>query len=178
MNITPLMLAAACGHPHLVELLLLTPSVLINAKSNDGHGQTALHIAVSLGQLKCVQVLVNNSEVDVNARDSLEMTPLHGATFGHFDAAIKLLLKRSDINCGLQDSNGNNILHIGAISTNVEAVKSIIQHASMTDFHEICRFEDQSPAHNTSGMRRPTIGGSLKSLTDVSLFGLSVHDTT
>ena len=168
MNITPLMLAAACGHADLVDLLLLTPSVLINAKSNDGHGQTALHIAVSLGQLKCVQVLVNNSKVDVNALDSLEMTPLHGATSGHFDGAIELLLQRNDINCGLQDSNGNNILHIGAISTNVQAVKSIIQHASMTDYNEICRYEDQSVARNAIPMRRPMIGGSLKSLTDVS----------
>ena len=170
MNITPLMLAAACGHPNIVNILLLVPFISANAVSNDSYGQTALHIAVSLGQLMCVQVLVACMKVDVNSRDHLEMTPLHVATFGHFDEAIKLLLERKDINCGLQDANGNNILHIGAINSDASAVKSIIQHASMIDFNEICRYGSQQTTRDagSGSMRRPSMGESLQLLTDVS----------
>ena len=163
MNITPLMLAAACGHPHIVNALLVSPHILANSISNDSYGQTALHIAVSLGQLMCVQVLLASMKVDVNSRDHLEMTPLHVATLGHFDEAIRLLLEREDINCGLQDANGNSVLHIGAINGDPIAVKSIIQHASMIDFNEICCYGNQP-----SSVQRSSLGRSLQLLIDVS----------
>lgn len=168
MNITPLMLAAACGHPHIVHTLLISQNILANAISNDSYGQTALHIAVSLGQLMCVQVLVASMKVDVNSRDNLEMTPLHVATFGHFDEAIRLLLEREDINCGLQDANGNSVLHIGAINGDPSALKSIIQHASMIDFNNICCYGNQPSIRGTSSIQRPSLGGSLQLLVDVS----------
>ena len=167
MNITPLMLAAACGHPHVVEELLLAPCVLPNQESGDSYGQTALHIAVSLGQLKCIQAFVACQNVDVNARDNLQMTPLHIATYGHFDEAIELLLGRHDIDCGVQDANGNNIFHIGALSNNVNAVKSIIKHTCMVDFSEICRYGDLSPSEDLSDVRKPTMGETLRQLTEV-----------
>lgn len=171
MYITPLMLAAACGHAHIVDLFLMTPSVFVNAKSNDAYDQTALHIAVSLGQLRCVHALVANLNVDVNIRDGLEMTPLHVAINNRFDEAVKLLLGRRDIDCGLQDCNGNNILHIGAMSNDVAALKSIIQHVSSTDLSDASRYEENSSDDNSPGCppaRRPAMGETLKQLTDVS----------
>lgn len=167
MNITPLMLAAACGYPHIVEEFLVVPSVQLNLKSGDIYGQTALHIAVSLGQLKCVQALAASPNVDINAVDTLKMTPLHVATYGRFDEAIELLLERSDVDCGLQDSNGNNIFHIGALSNNVTAIKSILKYASMTDFCEIYRYGDHSPSEDLSYLRRPDMGSTLRQLTEV-----------
>lgn len=167
MNITPLMLAAACGHSHVIEELLLAPCVLTNLESGDSYGQTALHIAVSLGQLKCIQAFVACQNVDINARDNLQMTPLHIATYGRFDEAIELLLGRQDIDCALQDSNGNNIFHIGALSNNVNAVKSIIKHTCMVDFTEICRYGDLSPSEDLSDVRKPTMGETLRQLTEV-----------
>lgn len=168
MNITPLMLAAACGHPHIVEEFLVVPSVQVNLKSGDIYGQTAVHIAVSLGQLQCVQALAASSNVDINAIDTLQMTPLHVATYGRFDEAIELLLERYDVNCGLQDSNGNNIFHIGALSNNVSAIKSILKHASMIDFCEIYRYGDHSPSEDLSYLRRPDMGNTLRLLTEVT----------
>ena len=167
MNITPLMLAAACGHAHVIEELLLAPCVLIDLESGDSYGQTALHIAVSLGQLKCIQAFVACQNVDINARDNLQMTPLHIATYGRFDEAVELLLGRHDIDCGLQDSNGNNVFHIGALSNNVNAVKSIIKHTCMVDYTEICRYGDLSPSEDLSDVRKPTMGETLRHLTEV-----------
>jgi Ankyrin repeats (3 copies) len=167
MNITPLMLAAACGHPHIVEEFLVVPSVQLNLKSGDIYGQTAVHIAVSLGQLKCVQALAASPNVDINAVDTLQMTPLHVATYGRFDEAIELLLERNDVDCSLQDSNGNNIFHIGALSNNVSAIKSILKHASMIDFCEIYRYGDHSPSEDLSHLRRPDMGNTLRQLTEV-----------
>jgi ankyrin repeat protein len=167
MNITPLMLAAACGHPNIVEEFLVIPSVQLNVKSGDIYGQTAVHIAVSLGQLKCVQALAASPNVDINAVDNLQMTPLHVATYGRFDEAIELLLERNDVDCSLQDSNGNNIFHIGALSNNVSAVKSILKYASTIDFCEIYRYGDHSPSEDLSHLRRPDMGNTLRKLTEV-----------
>ena len=164
MNLTPLMLAAACGHPHIVVEFLASQAVLVNARSEDMYGQTALHIAVSLGQLKCIEVLAAHANVDVNITDTLGMTALHVAAYGNYDEAIELLLERKDISCEIQDSHGNNVFHIGAISNNVSSIKLIIRHAAMVDFGEICRYGDMVDLCDS---KRPAMGEALRQLTEV-----------
>lgn len=167
MNLTPLMLAAACGHPHIIVEFLASRSVFVNARSEDMYGQTALHIAVSLGQLKCIEVLAAHANVDINATDTMGMTPLHLAAYGNYDEAIELLLERGESSCEIQDSNGNNVFHIGAMSSNVSAIKQIIRHAAMVDFGEICRYGDTV---DLSDSKRPAMGEALRHLTEVRRF--------
>lgn len=74
MGRTPLLLAAQMGRLSVVETLIAlgTPT-----DQTDLAGFNILHYAVQSGNLSIVQWVVENTNIDINAKDSEDRTPLH-----------------------------------------------------------------------------------------------------
>ena len=83
----------------------------MNAKSQDGQQSTALHIAVKLGNLECVESLLQHPGILKDEQDSKGCTPLHYAC-SHGFADIVLLLQDADF-C-ICNKNGESPLHLAA----------------------------------------------------------------
>eukprot|EP00854_Cymbomonas_tetramitiformis_P006208 gene6208-7440_t len=103
-------LIAACAARQLAcaELLL---SAGADAKTPEcgPEGLTALHSAAGAGDTEIVALLLQRSEVGVNALDARNMTPLHYAVAGgHAEVAAKLLREGADPT--KEDAEGNTAL--------------------------------------------------------------------
>jgi ankyrin repeat protein len=99
-------------------------SVLLAAGSiPDGEvrGNTPLHSAVKSGKVKAVQIILD-ANIDVDARNTDEDTPLlDAALLGHSDI-VKLLLKQG-ANPQLVNTFSANFLHRAVNSSNLDVVK-------------------------------------------------------
>lgn len=92
---TPLEYAASSNAIHVAELLLeaaaADPSISQNlAKSKRWNGRSPLHVAAAHNAEKVGELLISKG-ADVNARDDLDLTPLHYADFRGSDQFVKLL---------------------------------------------------------------------------------------
>jgi serine/threonine protein kinase len=103
------------------------PPVDINARSVDG--RTALHVATSIGQRDCVELLLD-AGASVDARTDAGLTALHVACQrGHSEVASLLLVKNS-AQCCVVDAAGNSPLHIAAANGHKELVLLLLEHSS------------------------------------------------
>ena len=78
LDVSPLWLATLYGLEYTVSQLLANQSHTVNKKTT--WGETALHQAAGCGNLKLLQLLLNNG-ADIAARDSDGNTSLHFASF-------------------------------------------------------------------------------------------------
>ncbi|KAI8920171.1 hypothetical protein DFJ77DRAFT_527493 [Powellomyces hirtus] len=87
---------------------------VVDVNSRDHEGNTALHIAVSLGHQELVEALVQCSKVNVNAQDTESgYTPLHKAAFdGNLSLALAILRLRPDCDLSLRDREGNTCMDL------------------------------------------------------------------
>lgn len=91
---TPLHLAAEIGHYKVVQVLLHSRQLDVNAR--DQWASTALHGAAGGGHLVVVNLLLSKANIDVNIEDGNGCTPLWYATrHGHHGVALRLLNKRN-----------------------------------------------------------------------------------
>lgn len=70
---TPLMIAAELGRLFAVQILLQHGA---QAHITDSAGFSVLHHAVKSGNLKVVRWLIENTNIDINAKDNHNLTPL------------------------------------------------------------------------------------------------------
>lgn len=103
-GLSPLKLAAICGHASVVSYLL--DRTLAEADHRDSTGRTPLSWAASEGHEDVVARLMATMLVDVDSADERGRTPLHwAASRGH--AAIKeLLLGAAKADAHSQDARG------------------------------------------------------------------------
>ncbi|GJP30928.1 hypothetical protein CLOM_g7326 [Closterium sp. NIES-68] len=81
--------AASAGNAHRLQQLLHSAPQL--ARAHDYNGRTPLHVAAAYGHVACINVLLQNEGVDVNAADRGGSTPLLEAVKnGHSKAAQAL----------------------------------------------------------------------------------------
>ncbi len=85
---TALMLAAYSGTKEVMGLLIERGA---NTSDKDGLGRTALMLAASAGNIDCVRALFENNKdsLEVNALDSLGLTPLRLAVRGANDERVQ-----------------------------------------------------------------------------------------
>ena len=76
MELTPLQLSAACGHSHVVELLLSCTNININLQEKQ-YMMTAIHLAVALGQSNITEILCKDSRINLNVKNIDGKTALH-----------------------------------------------------------------------------------------------------
>ena len=86
----PLCWAVGKGHEAIVQLLLATDQVDVEAKSSSG--QTPLSLAAERGHEVIVQLLLATGQVDVEAKDKRGWTPLSLAAANGHEAIVQQLL--------------------------------------------------------------------------------------
>ncbi|KAF5895516.1 serine/threonine-protein phosphatase 6 regulatory ankyrin repeat subunit B-like, partial [Clarias magur] len=122
---TPLHIAAQSGHENVVRLLLNSPGVLPNAKTNP-ECFTPLHLAAQNGHTAVVGLLLSKSSALLPLRDQRGRTCLHLAcASGHVATARDLLCHGAAIND--TDKRGWTALHYGAKSGWLELVQFLVE---------------------------------------------------
>lgn len=130
MELTPLQLAAACGHGNVISELLACPAILCNIPE-PLHLMTALHIAVSLGQAGSVKALCRDARVDINAKNIDGKTALHLAIELEDCRAIEAIFRlRPNVDLRIKDFDGNNALHFAAFYPNEEILGLLLSHVA------------------------------------------------
>ncbi|KAG0137826.1 ankyrin repeat-containing domain protein [Tuber indicum] len=104
---TPLHSAAVFGEGASASLLLAHPEIDVNTVDNER--STPLISAVRSGVVnlpRVVQLLAEDGRVNVNARDNQGRTALHWAIAERDEEAVRILLKREDLNICVPDHTG------------------------------------------------------------------------
>lgn len=160
---TPLHLATEKGHLEVVNELLKISNIDVNAKNKDESklvypvhmgdnpmrgnlkvGKTALHLAVIGGNVALVKILVNNSKVDVNAKDKYGISPLCIAVKENKLEITEILLNHSAIDVNVIDvcNDHFSLLHIVSEKGNTEMAKALLKHpkinVNLKDKWDIC----------------------------------------
>ncbi len=107
----------------VLQSVLAYPNIDINIKNNAQNGHnTALHLAARFDRHVMVKMLLAVTGVELNARNTLGMTPLHyAAKRGHVES-VKLLLAHSNINPNLRTEAGLTALQIAQRRDDINAV--------------------------------------------------------
>jgi ankyrin repeat protein len=94
---TPLSRAAENGHTEVVQLLLETKEVDVNAEDN--YAQTPLSWAAKNGHTQVVQLLLKTKEVDINAWGGEYGSALRAASSGGHQEIVQILIdNKADVN--------------------------------------------------------------------------------
>lgn len=143
MELTPLQLAAACGHGNVIMELLAYPAILCNIPE-PLHLMTALHIAVSLGQIGSIKALCHDARVDINAKNIDGKTALHLAVELEDVRAIEAIFReRPNVDLRIKDFDGNNALHFAAFYPNEKILNLLLCHAAGQGYY--CPWQTGSP---------------------------------
>jgi cytohesin len=141
---TPLYLAAENGHSEVVRILLTREEIDVNARN--WHGNAPLHVAAGndvpprmitkmelyglrkvvplyvpagSGNLEIVKMLLEKEGIDVNAKNSLDDTPLHWAAGGGNSEVVGTLLAYgANVNARGKSNCGSIIILLGLGGTN------------------------------------------------------------
>jgi ankyrin repeat protein len=126
-NITPLSLAAMMGHTEIIQFMLdLGADINI---VNDGE-KTSLHIAVINNKKESVKILLNNSNINVNARDKDLNTALHFAANGE-NIDIIVMLIDSNIDLHALNIKGETALAIARKNGKEQIIQLLIRQTDM-----------------------------------------------
>ena len=109
LNRTCLMMAAGLNHDRVVELLLSTTGIQVNAKDKDD--KTALHYACSGGPLVRLDLILSSPGVQLNERDNEGCTPIMTAIRGWQTQAVLRMAAVPQV-CLDRDSQGRSLEEI------------------------------------------------------------------
>ncbi len=108
------------------EIKKLISTYGINYK--DGLGDTLLHIALKTNSLQVINFLLDQNDVDLNAKNALGQTPSHIAAInGQMDNLKLLISKGADVKA--VDRYQNNLLHAAAKTNRSEIIKYLLDNA-------------------------------------------------
>ena len=106
---TPLFIAIKQGHVEIVKLLLDAGA---KVKMKDRNQRTMLSWAAENGRTAVVELLLERSDIDLNAKDLDGRTPFYwAASCGHEDM-LKLLLARNNVDINSVTKEGQSALHL------------------------------------------------------------------
>jgi len=106
-NDTCLMAAASGNHNGVVELLLSTQGIQVNAKNV--HGSTALHWACFGGSLASLALIVKSPGVQLNERDNWGRTPIMFAISRRQTQAVLQMAAVPDVCLDVKDKEGRSL---------------------------------------------------------------------
>lgn len=98
--------------------------------TNHDNGNTLLHQAALVCNLKCIEYLVNYFKIDFNIQDNNGNTPLHCLT-NHDNTAECTRSLIFSSNANIQNNNGDTPLHVFTEQDNIECIALLLN--SVTD---------------------------------------------
>ena len=150
MELTPLQLAAACGHGEVIRTLCGHTSILLNV-TDPLFSMTALHLAVHLGQIFAVEALCKDPRCEVDEKNVEGKTAMHIAVAHEYPGIVETILRlHPNIDLRIKDFDGNNVFHLAAYHPNVKIMTLLANHASMVNLY--CEYFDVT---KTSAKNRP-----------------------
>ncbi len=120
---TPLFIAAAFGKIDCIKLLL---EEKVSTDCINNEKQTALHLATKGGYRNAIDLLLESTSIDPNARDRNHETALHYAARANCLDIIERLLKEDKIEKEPRNKMWQTPLHIAAIADNTAAVWTLL----------------------------------------------------
>ena len=97
-------------HSGVVELLLSTQGIQVNAK--DENGRTALHEACAFGSLASLALIVSSPGVQLNERDNSGWTPIMFAIRARQTQAVLQMAAVPDVCLDVRDNQGRSLEEI------------------------------------------------------------------
>jgi ankyrin repeat protein len=124
----PLYYATLCGFRDLVEHLIVTYPLDVNARG--GFYLTPLHAAVTKGNVDVVVLLLEHgADVAMNRQG---LTPLYEASrIGNLDVMSLLLDRHADVNT--HDENGYTPLYLASLKGQLEVAQVLLRHGAAVD---------------------------------------------
>merc|ERR1712130_621812 len=129
------------NHNSVVELLLKTANIDVKLKDDRGYphrSRCALRLALEKNNSEALKLLINVPNFDVNevvsdGHLSGDETALHLAAklSGNIEA-LKVLLNVSNIDVNIVNKFGQTALHLAVEENNIEALKLLLSHPSLT----------------------------------------------
>lgn len=123
---TALRLAAEEGHENVVQMLLRTPGIDVNAR-NEADRITPLMEAVNKGKENVVKILLRTLDTDLNAQDFNNRTALIIAAYAGRENIVKLLLQDADVDINIKDAYGNSALLVATNKKHEDIVKLLVK---------------------------------------------------
>lgn len=103
------------------------PNTTANPNAAGLNDWTALHMASAYGLKEVCEVLLyNNSDTDINARTSMNRTPLHLATIHNNISVVKLLVHEGAL-LDLKDNDENTCLHYAATQGYIDILEFFLR---------------------------------------------------
>jgi ankyrin repeat protein len=125
------------------ECLSVCPDV-VNQKEKD-HGNVALHVASSKGNLSMASLLLSKG-ANLNIQDIFGNGALHYAVDKRRKEMAEMLLKcGADIN--LRDFRGNTPLHLACVNNDIDMVRLLLLHNANPELSDL---SDVKPALKTT----------------------------
>lgn len=121
---TSLCLAAKYGFYEIVQLLIATQRIDINAASNKG--VTALMRAAKHGHVSVIQLLLTVPDLQINARDGNGDTALIIAARANHIDVVQLLITANGVEINSPDQMNNTILMWAAVCGHTAIVENMI----------------------------------------------------
>ena len=109
-NNTCLMVAALGNHSGVVELLLSTQGIQVNAKTE--YGTTALHKACNSGSLAIIALIVKSPGVLLNERNNFGDTPIMLAISARHTQAVLQMAAVPDVCLDVRDDQDRSLEEI------------------------------------------------------------------
>ena len=107
VNFTCLMVATWENHDRVVELLLSTPGIQVNAKTE--FGTTALQYACHRGSLASLALIVKSPGVQLNERNNYGWTPIMFAIGSRQTQAVLQMAAVLDVCLDVKDKKGRSL---------------------------------------------------------------------
>lgn len=161
----PLVIAAATGQTRVLQFLIDADSY--TSRLNEAK-TSMLHAAAAGGFDEIVQLLLEDSEVDVNLKNQAGFTAYHLAACSGNNSTCDLLAVRGDVNILTED--GLSALHLAAQCGQLCTVKNLLEH-----FVNLMH-EDQEPENAFGGDQVQDVTFEEERLHDPWIFDMS-HDT-
>ena len=158
MELTPLQLAATCGHIDVVKTLLKYPTIDANIADPTFY-MTALHLAVVAGETPTVEVLCKDPNIKSDLKTIEGKTALHLAVENEYVNIVETILRlHPNEDFRTRDINGNTVFHLAAYRPNVRIMSLLANHASLVHmYHDKFRANGTgtSPGSTAEGSEKP-----------------------
>lgn len=118
-----IIIAAYCGHPKCLDLLLKQDKIDVNVKNSRGY--TALQSAAMKGHLECLNLLLQQDKIDINAKSSCGYTALAYAIICEEQECVDLLLRQDKIKINATNPLGSTAVFDAVTIGNHQSLVSL-----------------------------------------------------